>query len=300
MGFSSPLVVPDLLISLGKVFVSNAALLDAPTISGTIFTIIPEWILDADMSDRAVRLYGVLHRYLGRNETAWPSRQTLAGRLRCSTKSVDRALEELAGLGAVVVRHRYRSDGSQTSSDYLLVTEAPRHGWGGGAPPVSTPLATRVAVKRASEREPENKDILSEPEFGPDVETLCNELADSIEANGSKRPVVTKAWRVEMDRLLRLDGKTPTQVGNMIRWCQADPFWRSNILSVVKLRAKYDQMRLSAMRETKVGGDSDETKRVEQAKAEAKAWEDEVARRHEASTPMPAGFKAILRKGNRD
>jgi hypothetical protein len=33
----------------------------------------------------------------------------------------------------------------------------------------------------------------------------------------------------------------------MIRWCQADEFWRGNILSMPKLREKYDQLRLKAL-----------------------------------------------------
>ena len=35
----------------------------------------------------------------------------------------------------------------------------------------------------------------------------------------------------------------------MIRWCQADQFWSTNILSSKKLRANYDQMRKRAMKE---------------------------------------------------
>lgn len=60
------------------------------------FSIVPEWVTDADVSDRAVRVYTILARYAD-NDTlqAFPSRDLIAARARCHVKSVDRAVEEL-------------------------------------------------------------------------------------------------------------------------------------------------------------------------------------------------------------
>lgn len=80
------------------------------------------------------------------------------------------------------------------------------------------------------------------------AERLCNLLALLVEENGSKKPRVTDAWVTDMDRLIRLDGRTPEQVENAIRWSQRDTFWQANIMSPKKLRAKYDQIRLVAKR----------------------------------------------------
>ncbi|MGL5816634.1 MAG: hypothetical protein ACRCYR_03655 [Phycicoccus sp.] len=80
-----------------------------------------------------------------------------------------------------------------------------------------------------------------------DVERLCAHLADRIATNGSKRPTVTTRWRDAARRLVDLDNRSEQQVHNMIEWCQDDEFWQSNILSMPKLREKYDQMRLKAM-----------------------------------------------------
>lgn len=102
----------------------------------------------------------------------------------------------------------------------------------------------------APEPEPEPNDFPSGKSSPPrpDVEALCAHLADRIEANGSKRPRITAAWRTSARLLLDLDGRTPEQVRTAIDWCQADEFWRSNILSMPKLREKYDQLRLIAQR----------------------------------------------------
>ena len=78
----------------------------------------------------------------------------------------------------------------------------------------------------------------------PDVESLCTLLADLIEANGSKRPNITKRWRDSARLMLDSDGRTLAEAESVIRWSQADDFWKTNILSMPKLREKYDQLRL--------------------------------------------------------
>src|SRR3954454_4040576 len=71
------------------------------------FAIVPEWVLDADISDAALRLYAVLLRYGQTSGHRMPGRRLLASRLHeRSTDSVDRALKELVGIGAVLVQHR--------------------------------------------------------------------------------------------------------------------------------------------------------------------------------------------------
>ncbi len=81
-----------------------------------------------------------------------------------------------------------------------------------------------------------------------DVERLCQHLADAIAANGSTRPTITKKWRDAARLLMDKDGRTEDQVHACIDWCQADEFWRANVLSMPKLREKFEQMRLQAAR----------------------------------------------------
>lgn len=83
----------------------------------------------------------------------------------------------------------------------------------------------------------------------PDVEALCVLLADLVKANGSKRPPITKTWRTECRRMLDIDKRDPAKAEALIRWCQADSFWRSNVLSMPTFRQKYDQLRLKALAE---------------------------------------------------
>ena len=83
-----------------------------------------------------------------------------------------------------------------------------------------------------------------------DVDRICQHLADRIDGNGSKRPVITKRWRDAARLLLDKDKRTEEQVHAAIDWCQESEFWKANILSMPKLREQYDRIRLNAQRAT--------------------------------------------------
>ena len=83
-----------------------------------------------------------------------------------------------------------------------------------------------------------------------DAIRLCELLAELMVANGCKSPQITDKWISDMDRLIRLDGRTPQQVEACIRWSQADEFWCANIKSPAKLRQQFDTLRLNAKRQT--------------------------------------------------
>jgi hypothetical protein len=89
------------------------------------FAIVPEWVLDADISDSALRLYAVLLRYGQTSGQRMPSRAVLAARLRKRSKdSVDRALKELVRVGAVVVQRR-RVGNVYLTNQYIVRSTPP-------------------------------------------------------------------------------------------------------------------------------------------------------------------------------
>lgn len=135
----------------------------------------------------------------------------------------------------------------------------PKSGTGGvpkSAPPPVPDLGTQPDTLQT--QEPNNpKTSMSATVVAdaprPEVEQLCTLLADLIEGNGSKRPRITKRWRDACRLMLDRDERTPQQVEAAIRWCQADEFWRANILSMPKLREQYDRLRLAAQRQRASG-----------------------------------------------
>jgi len=57
-----------------------------------------------------------------------------------------------------------------------------------------------------------------------------------------------RKWAASADRMLRLDGRKFEEVADLIRWCQRDSFWMANVLSMDKLRAKFDELQLRRLR----------------------------------------------------
>lgn len=61
-------------------------------------------------------------------------------------------------------------------------------------------------------------------------------------------PAACQRWASDFDKLIRLDGRDPPTIEAVMRWAQADTFWRANILSPAKLRAKWDTLWLQMQR----------------------------------------------------
>lgn len=95
-----------------------------------------------------------------------------------------------------------------------------------------------------SNAEKRREDITSE--LRPDIIELLDHLDRRIAENGAKKPGRTKknldAARLLIDR----DNHPADEVRLIIDWATGHDFWRSNILSMSKLREKYDQLRLQA------------------------------------------------------
>src|SRR3954468_23074014 len=90
------------------------------------FAIVPEWMIDAELSDAAFRLYSLLLRYGNGSGCRMPSRALLARRLHRSVDSVDRAMSELVSAG--MLRVERRRQGRQFLSNRYYVRTTPARG----------------------------------------------------------------------------------------------------------------------------------------------------------------------------
>lgn len=106
--------------------------------------------------------------------------------------------------------------------------------------------ADRMHDAMQREEREERETISAIAEERDDVERLCARLADRVAANGVKRPNPNKQWRDAARLLMDKDGHTEAQVAWVIDWATSDDFWRTNILSMPKLREKFDQLVLKA------------------------------------------------------
>lgn len=72
-------------------------------------------------------------------------------------------------------------------------------------------------------------------------------LKDEILRNAPKFKITQQQernWATVADLMLRRDRRPEDEIAELIRWVQHDEFWRSNILSMGKLREKYDQLQM--------------------------------------------------------
>lgn len=144
----------------------------------------------------------------------------------------------------------YRVPDGVPDDDPIGVPESPPNRPRGDSPPippepVPDPIPTTTSNEAVGTSEPR-----------ADVARICEYLADAIEQNGSKRPTIGKGWHDEARRLLDIDGRSEDEVIRAIDWCQRGEsdralFWRPNVMSMTKLRSKFDQMRLQAMQENR-------------------------------------------------
>ena len=168
------------------------------------FAIVPEWLLDADVSDAAVRLYAVLLRFGQSSGARMPARSTLAVRMRKrSTDTIDRAMRELVELGAVVVQHRF-DGGQRLTNKYLVRTSRPRRDAesGGSRKNAATPTdaATRsepgrggrISAARVAANLRHNPESFTQSSTPPPP-TVASPAAESTSA---------VSWAEEADRLI--------------------------------------------------------------------------------------------------
>jgi hypothetical protein len=89
----------------------------------------------------------------------------------------------------------------------------------------------------------------------PELLSLCDRLAMAICQNDPKANVAprSKRWLDAARLLLDQDHRTIEEVEHVIDWCQADEFWRPNIVSMGKLRKQFTQLLLKSRQQASNG-----------------------------------------------
>jgi hypothetical protein len=104
-----------------------------------------------------------------------------------------------------------------------------------------------------------------------DVESVCYHMANSVCERTGRRPRITKKWLDSARLMIDRDGRTPDQIHAAIDWVHNSEFWRANILSIPKLREKWDTLKLQAER-----GQRPHVTRAEEFRARQRAKADEI------------------------
>ena len=82
----------------------------------------------------------------------------------------------------------------------------------------------------------------------PDVDAVCDAMAASVQRRTGRAPRITATWRTQARLMIDRDGRSVEEITRVIDWAEGNDFWRANVLSLPKLRQKFDTLRLQAQR----------------------------------------------------
>jgi predicted transcriptional regulator len=230
-----------------------------------------EVIHDYRLSARAL---GILTRILARPDNWETSAEQLAKENEEGRDAIATALRQLREVGYMRQEKVQGIDGRWSTTTYVYDTAdaesvkplvAPKTGsqrsvfqgsdnrgsvsQGVRETTVSNNQKTFLSPPDGADADELKKPSKDAPGMRPEVDQLCDLLADRIEKNTGERPRITNDWRRQCRLMLDVDGRTVEKIAKCIEWCQADPFWHQNILSMPKLRKQYTQLQLRALAE---------------------------------------------------
>lgn len=178
------------------------------------FSMVPHWLLEANVSGNAIYLYAVLMKYAD-NDTreAFPSRARLASDLSKSVDTIDRLAKELCALGALQITRRSRPNSQESyPNTYTLITKNPSE----VAAPMRPPSRTHAALTRPTELDPLNTSFTSDES---DEEKSCT----SEQSSDAKNPGnLSRTQRTQLIRSLQAVGQL-LQAGH--KFYDEDPYY---------------------------------------------------------------------------
>lgn len=108
-------------------------------------------------------------------------------------------------------------------------------------------LTANKNVKNVKNDKNDKKVINNSPKQAYDESSIYFKLANALyqkilENNPNHKQPDLQKWSNDVRLMMERDKRTEEQIIYTIKWCQNNEFWRSNILSISKLREKFDQL----------------------------------------------------------
>lgn len=110
---------------------------------------------------------------------------------------------------------------------------------------------TDTEKKRANSDE--SADVAPATRFNEQSREMARLLGELMLDNDPKAKIpatesAINRWFDAIDKINRIDGRGWAEIEDVIRWCQQDDFWKSNILSGGALRKQFPKLRLTMSR----------------------------------------------------
>ena len=221
------------------------------------------------------------------NKTAWSDKFTVAASVLCNkagmkniSKSSNffKARNGLTQAGLITWKSRKGNQAAEYTITKLY-SDLPTYSVGNGVDSsvgngVGNSVDSSVALNKHKHKQKDKKTSCRNRkkrtyDQNSDYMKLAKFLQKQILINKPdfKQPVL-QTWADDMRKLVELDKRDKHDVALVIKWCQQDSFWSTNILSASKLRKQFDQLYLKMKAskgsnpEPRVSGPSDFEKSV--------------------------------------
>ncbi|HLB73126.1 MAG TPA: helix-turn-helix domain-containing protein [Sedimentisphaerales bacterium] len=212
---------------------------------------------DLRATDKVV--LSVLRHRVGKNGACWPGVRSLAKDTGLSRPTVLDSICRLEKKEEIKVSRR----GSGRKNYYLLITES-----GQKTLPVQDTESGQVSLLVAKQKRSSFFTTSGQEPLPEAVKNLYHNRIESLKRTSDsvrlaefllseirrRKPDFRKpdleAWSKHIDRMLRIDKRTPERIEAVVRWTQQDIGdgggfgWANNILSAAKLREKFDRLEL--------------------------------------------------------
>lgn len=96
-----------------------------------------------------------------------------------------------------------------------------------------------------------------------------------LENNPEHKKPNLQNWANDVRLMMERDNRTEEQIAYLIDWVQNDSFWKSNILSIKKLREKYDQLVIRVKEDIKRQNKQSIKKEMPRAYQSLQDWAEE-------------------------
>lgn len=175
----------------------------------------------------------------------WDLFQPSAADEKARRDEISRKRSEAGKLGARAKWEKGKADGKHgkpdSKPDGKPMAEAQQ--------PDSKPMAPSRPVPSRPIQEEEESDSDESDDIRADVQEVIDHMVAALEANDVRKSKVGKSWHTSARLLIDKDGYTVEQIKWITTWATSHHFWKSNILSMPKLREKFDQLKLQATTE---------------------------------------------------
>lgn len=112
-------------------------------------------------------------------------------------------------------------------------------------------ISTRLSVCNYSRYDPKRNANETQVKTDNNVknDNVPNALSELLFSEIKKRkPDYRKPnlqeWAIHVDRMIRIEKRDPARIESVIRWCQQDDFWQTNILCTKTLRKQFDRLEM--------------------------------------------------------